>query len=175
MSILTIVVYPHPTLRKVAQPITEITPEIKKLAQDMLDTMYVAEGVGLAANQVNILKRIIVMDTSEQRNSPIIIINPQIIAHSEEMDACEEGCLSFPEVREGPITRPKEVTVQGLGLDGELFTIELSDLLARCVQHEIDHLDGKVYVDYLSALKRERLIKKMNKLIKEKKLEDAQY
>lgn len=173
MSILSIVVYPHPTLRKVAQPVKEITAEIKKLAQDMLETMYAAKGVGLAANQVNVLKRIIVMDTSETRDAPIIIINPEIIAKSEELVESEEGCLSFPEVWEGPIVRSKQVSVQGLNLKGEVFTMELDELLARCVQHEIDHLDGKVYVDYLSFLKRERLLKKMKKLIKEKALEQA--
>ena len=166
--LLPIVIYPHPTLRKVAQPVEHINEDIIALANSMLATMYDAEGVGLAANQVNALHRVIVMDCSDERHSPIIAINPEIIAHSDAQVDDEEGCLSVPEVRDGPVPRYVSVTMRAQNLEGQFFTIEAEGLLARCIQHEIDHLNGKMYFDYLSLLKQERLIKKMHKFLKQK-------
>jgi peptide deformylase len=161
MAILNILHFPDPRLRNVAQPVEAVDDNIRKLADDMLETMYAAPGIGLAATQVNVCKRIIVIDISEEKNQPLYLINPEIIelAGVEEM---EEGCLSVPGVYE-TVQRADQVRIRALGLDGKAFEMEANELLAVCIQHEIDHLDGKLFVDYLSQLKRTRIRKKLEK------------
>jgi len=161
MALLQILHFPDPRLRKIATPISHVTDKIRQLADDMLETMYDAPGVGLAANQVNIQKRIIVIDTSEDGSTPLILINPEIIAKQGEREH-QEGCLSVPEAYE-IVTRADTVTVKALNRDGEEFELEADELLATCIQHEIDHLDGKLFVDYLSSLKRQRIKKRLEK------------
>ncbi len=161
MAILKILHFPDPRLRKKATPISSVTDEIRQLADDMLETMYAAPGVGLAANQVNVQKRIVVIDTSEDKSSPLVLINPEIIDKQGEREH-EEGCLSVPEAYE-MVTRADTVKVKALNTDGEEFELEADELLATCIQHEIDHLDGKLFVDYLSNLKRQRIKKRLEK------------
>lgn len=161
MAILKILHFPDPRLRKKATPISNVTDEIRQLADDMLETMYAAPGVGLAANQVNIQKRIIVIDTSEDKSAPLVLINPEIIDKQGEREH-EEGCLSVPEAYE-MVTRADTVKVKALNTDGKEFELEADELLATCIQHEIDHLDGKLFVDYLSNLKRQRIKKRLEK------------
>ncbi len=173
MAILNIITVPHPTLKKISEPVILFDDALAQLATDMIETMYAEEGVGLAANQVNILKRIIVIDCSENRNDPIALINPSFTPLSDEMMESEEGCLSVPEVRAGPIMRYRFIRVDAQDVKGESISFEAEDFVARCIQHEIDHLNGKVYIDYLSPLKRERLLIKMKKIQKENLL-DAQ-
>jgi peptide deformylase len=161
MAILNILHFPDPRLRKVAQPVEGVDDTIRRLADDMLETMYAAPGIGLAATQVNVDKRVIVIDISEEKGQPLYLINPEIIelAGVEEM---EEGCLSVPGVYE-MVQRADQVRVRALGRDGKAFEMEVNELLAVCIQHEIDHLDGKLFVDYLSPLKRGRIRKKLEK------------
>jgi peptide deformylase len=161
MAILNILHFPDPRLRNVAQPVEAVDDHIRKLADDLLETMYAAPGIGLAATQVNVDKRVIVIDISEEKNQPLYLINPEIIelAGVEEM---EEGCLSVPDVYE-TVQRADQVRLRALGLDGKAFEMEANELLAVCIQHEIDHLDGKLFVDYLSQLKRTRIRKKLEK------------
>ncbi len=161
MAILNILHFPDPRLRNVAQPVEAVDDNIRKLADDMLETMYAAPGIGLAATQVNVDKRVIVIDISEEKNQPLYLINPEIIelAGVEEM---EEGCLSVPGIYE-TVKRADQVRIRALGLDGKAFEMEANELLAVCIQHEIDHLDGKLFVDYLSQLKRTRIRKKHEK------------
>lgn len=167
MALLEILHFPDPRLRKKATPITEITPKIRQLAEDMLETMYDAPGVGLAANQVNVQKRIIVIDVSEDKSAPLIFINPEIISKQGEREH-EEGCLSVPEAYE-VVMRADTVKVKALNLDGDEFELDADELLATCIQHEIDHLDGKLFVDYISNLKRQRIKKRLEKQFKQQR------
>ena len=167
MALLEILHFPDPRLRKKATPITEITPKIRQLAEDMLETMYDAPGVGLAANQVNVQKRIIVIDVSEDKSAPLIFINPEIISKQGEREH-EEGCLSVPEAYE-VVMRADTVKVKALDLDGAEFELDADELLATCIQHEIDHLDGKLFVDYISNLKRQRIKKRLEKQFKQQR------
>jgi len=161
MALLKILHFPDPRLRKKATVITEVTDKIRRLADDMLETMYDAPGVGLAANQINVQKRLVVIDTSEDKSAPLVFINPEIIEKHGEREH-EEGCLSVPEAYE-MVTRADTVTVKALNRDGDTFQLEADELLATCIQHEIDHLDGKLFVDYLSNLKRQRIKKRLEK------------
>jgi peptide deformylase len=161
MAILKILHFPDPRLRKKATPISNVSDEIRQLADDMLETMYAAPGVGLAANQINVQKRLVVIDTSEDKSSPLVLINPEIINKQGEREH-EEGCLSVPEAYE-MVTRADTIKVKALNRDGEEFELEADELLATCIQHEIDHLDGKLFVDYLSNLKRQRIKKRLEK------------
>ncbi|TXL14619.1 peptide deformylase [Methylococcaceae bacterium HT4] len=167
MSILSILEFPDPRLRTVAQPVANVDKAIESLVDDMLETMYEAHGVGLAATQVDIHKRIIVIDTSEDKNNPLCLINPEIIKQMGEEES-DEGCLSVPGVFE-PVTRAEEITVTAQDQQGKTFELEAGGLLAVCIQHEMDHLQGKLFVDYLSSLKRQRIKKKMTKLHKREK------
>ena len=162
MAALEVLHFPDQRLRKVAQDVVEITPEIKEIAADMLETMYLENGVGLAATQVNIHQRIVVIDTSESRDQPMVVINPQIIEQSGEEES-EEGCLSVPETN-AKVKRCEFVTLQYLDLEGNTQVIEADGLLAVCIQHELDHLKGKLFIDYLSSLKQKRIKTKLEKL-----------
>ena len=162
MSILTILEFPDKRLRTVAKEVPQVDAEIKTLVDDMLETMYAAKGVGLAATQVNVHKRVIVMDVSEDKNEPICLINPQII-EKDGVEESEEGCLSVPGFFE-KVSRAEHIKVRALNRDGESFEMEARDLLAVCIQHEMDHLEGKLFVDYLSAFKRNRIKNKLEKI-----------
>lgn len=162
MSTLNILHFPDTKLRQKAVPVVEVDDEIRTLVDDMFETMYAAPGIGLAAVQVNVLKRVITIDISEEKDQPNCFINPQIIASSGE-EELEEGCLSVPGIYEN-VTRAEKITVQYLDRDGKSVELEADGLLAVCIQHEIDHLDGKLFVDYLSEMKRNRIRKKMEKL-----------
>jgi peptide deformylase len=161
MAILDILHFPDTRLRNVAKPVAQVDDSVRKLIDDMLETMYQAPGIGLAAIQVNQPRRVIVVDISEERNQPLALINPEILDRQgeEEMD---EGCLSVPGVYE-KVQRAQRVRVRALDRDGKSFEMEVDGLLAVCIQHEIDHLDGKLFVDYLSNLKRQRIRKKLEK------------
>lgn len=162
MSVLQVLTFPDHCLRTVAKPVEAVTPEIQKIVDDMIETMYDEEGIGLAATQVDIHKRIVVIDISETRDEPMVLINPEILEKRGE-DGIEEGCLSVPGAR-ALVPRAAEVTVKALDCDGKEFTFEADDLLAICVQHELDHLQGKLFVDYLSPLKRKRIQDKLAKI-----------
>jgi len=162
VSILTILEFPDKRLRTVAKEVPQVDAEIKTLVDDMLETMYAAKGVGLAATQVNVHKRVIVMDVSEDKNEPICLINPQII-EKDGVEESEEGCLSVPGFFE-KVSRAEHIKVKALNRDGESFEMEARDLLAVCIQHEMDHLEGKLFVDYLSAFKRNRIKNKLEKI-----------
>lgn len=159
-----ILTFPDPRLKEKSKPVAEVTDSIRELMDEMLEIMYEAPGIGLAAPQVNIHKRIVVIDITEEKNSPMFFINPEIIASSGE-EEMEEGCLSVPEYT-AIVHRPSEVTVKALDKDGKEFQLECDGLLAVCIQHEIDHLNGKLFIDYLSPLKRQMVRKKMDKLKK---------
>jgi peptide deformylase len=165
MSLLNILKFPDSRLRTVAQPVENITRATKKLINDMLETMYAAKGIGLAATQVDVHQRIIVIDLNKNDKEPIVLINPIIKILGNSICPTEEGCLSVPEFTE-VIHRPGHIHVSALNKDGESFELEADGLLAVCVQHEIDHLNGKLFVDYLSSLKRERLKKKVEKKLR---------
>ena len=162
MALLPILRYPDPRLHTVARPVAQVDARIQQLVDDMIQTMYSADGVGLAATQVDVHERVIVMDTSEQHDRPVVLINPELVARSDEMVLAEEGCLSVPLVYD-KVERHARVTVRALNREGEPFEIEAEDLAAVCVQHEMDHLVGKVFVEYLSLLKRTRIKTKMLK------------
>jgi len=161
MSILSILEFPDLLLRTVAEPVENVNKEIKALVDDMFETMYESQGVGLAATQINVHKQIIVIDTSEEKDSPLCFINPKLIETLDEEET-DEGCLSVPGIFE-PINRAKKIIVQALDKEGKPFELEADGLLGVCIQHEIDHLKGILFVDYLSPLKRERIKKKMVK------------
>lgn len=161
MAILNILQFPDPRLRTIARPVEQVDDAIRKFADDMLETMYAAPGIGLAATQVNVDKRVIVLDVSEDKSQPLYLINPEIL-ELQGVEEMEEGCLSVPGIYE-TVQRADQVRIRALGLDGEPFEMEANDLLAVCIQHEIDHLDGKLFVDYLSQLKRTRIRKKLEK------------
>lgn len=162
MSLLTILRYPDARLHKIAKPVTVFDARIKQLAADMAETMYEAPGVGLAASQVNVHEQLIVIDTSETRSDLRVFINPEIIWASAEKQIYDEGCLSVPGIYDG-IERHAQIKVRALDADGKSFEIEADGLLAVCIQHEMDHLKGKVFVEYLSPLKRNRIKAKMLK------------
>lgn len=166
MALLQILRYPDPRLHTVARPVAEVDERVRRLVDDMIETMYASEGVGLAATQVDVHERVIVMDTSEQRNKPLVLINPEILSRSAETAVAEEGCLSVPQIYDR-VERAARVTVRALGRDGAPFEIEADGLTAVCVQHEMDHLVGKVFVEYLSAFKRDRIKSKMLKRARE--------
>ena len=161
MAILNILEYPDPRLRTKAKPVDVVDDEVRKLVADLFETMYDAPGIGLAATQVNVHRRIIVVDVSENRDEPHAFINPELTLLDGEVET-EEGCLSVPGFYEG-VVRAERIRVQALGTDGAPIDEELEGLLAVCVQHECDHLDGKLFVDYLSGLKRTRIRKKLEK------------
>lgn len=165
MAILNILEYPDERLRVRAKPVEAVDDAIRRLIDDMFETMYVAPGVGLAAPQVNVAKRLIVMDISEEKDAPLVFINPEILAREGEEES-EEGCLSVPGIFE-KVRRAAAVTVRALDRDGKPFEMEADKLLAVCVQHEMDHLEGKLFVDYLSPLKRQRARKKLEKARRE--------
>jgi peptide deformylase len=164
VSILTILEFPDKRLRTVAAEVSTVDDGIRTLVDDMIETMYAAKGVGLAATQVNVHKRVIVMDVSENKDEPICLINPQIIAR-DGVEESEEGCLSVPGFFE-KVSRAEHIRIRALNRDGESFEIEARDLLAVCIQHEMDHLEGKLFVDYLSTFKRNRIKAKLDKIHK---------
>lgn len=166
MALLSILRYPDPRLHTVARPVVAVDARIRQLVDDMLETMYAAEGVGLAATQVDVHERVVVIDTSDEHADPRVLINPQIIAASEDLVFADEGCLSVPAVYD-KVQRHAEVTVRALDRDGQTVQFDAQGLLAVCVQHELDHLLGKVFVEYLSPLKRERIKTKMLKKARE--------
>ena len=161
MAILDILVYPDPRLRTVAQPVDSVNEEIQQLVEDMTETMYHANGIGLAATQVNVHKQVIVMDISDSRDQRLVLINPKIVDSQGEQEY-DEGCLSIPEYY-APVIRSESVNISALDHQGELFEMHAEGLLAVCIQHEMDHLLGKVFVDYLSRLKQDRVKKKLLK------------
>jgi peptide deformylase len=174
MALLNILRYPDPRLHKVAKPVTVFDDRLKKLAADMAETMYEAPGVGLAATQIDVHQQLIVIDTSETRDDLLVFINPEIVWASPEKQLYEEGCLSVPGVYDG-VERPARVKVRALDLDGKPFELEADGLLAVCIQHEMDHLKGKVFVEYLSPLKRNRIKTKMAKEEREQKRDQPRF
>jgi peptide deformylase len=166
MALLTVLCYPDPRLHQVAKPVAEVDARIKKIVADMAETMYDAPGVGLAATQVDIHERIIVIDVSDEQNELRVFINPEITWASAEKKSWREGCLSVPDFYD-EVERPANIKLKALDLDGQEFEIEADGLLAVCLQHELDHLQGKVFVEYLSFLKRNRISQKMKKRAKE--------
>jgi peptide deformylase len=168
MTILNILNYPDPRLHNLAAPVNEVTEEHKKLIKDMAETMYAAPGIGLAATQVNQHEQIIVIDISENKDSLLVLINPEIIDKRGEQ-VCEEGCLSVPGIYE-KVKRAEWIKIQALDNSGNLFELEADGLLSVCIQHEMDHLLGKVFVEYLSSLKKNRI---KNKMIKQSKQKDV--
>lgn len=169
MALLKILEFPDPRLRTIAKPVKQINKEIIKITEDMLETMYHAPGIGLAATQVNIHQRIVVIDVSHDNNEPLILINPKII-QLEGVETMEEGCLSFPETYVS-VERAETVTIEALDIEGKTFRLDADGLLAVCIQHELDHLEGKMLVDYVSPLKRNRirqtLVKRQRQLEKD--------
>lgn len=165
--ILNILSYPDPRLRTKALPVDVVDASTRAIVQDMFETMYAAEGIGLAATQVNIHQQIIVIDISRTREHPLVFINPSITVIDEKKQVFQEGCLSVPGYYD-EVERPEHVTVSALNQHGESFTLEMEGLLATCIQHEMDHLNGKLFVDYLSQLKRHRIKEKLEKVQKQK-------
>ena len=166
MALLEILHYPDPRLHKVAKPVMAVDDHIRELVKNMAETMYDAPGVGLAATQVNVHQRVVVIDVSEEKNELRVLINPEILDKSDEKKVYEEGCLSVPDVYD-EVERPATVRVRALDLSGEPFEFDAEGLLAVCVQHEIDHLNGKVFVQHLSMLKQTRLKAKLRKAERE--------
>ena len=165
MAVLKILIFPDQRLRTVAKEVLVIDDEIKTLVSNLLETMYEGKGIGLSATQVNIHKRILVVDVSDEKDSPLILINPKIKVLDKEEKIYSEGCLSVPGFFE-EVSRPSEINITALNIEGERFTIMATDLLAVAVQHEMDHLDGKIFVDFLSNLKRQRIKSKLLKISK---------
>ena len=163
MALLKILIFPDQRLRTVAKEVLDINEEVKALCDDLLETMYEGNGIGLSATQVNIHKRILVVDVSEEKDTPMIFINPSVEVLGQEEKIYGEGCLSVPGFFE-EVSRPAKVKISALNLDGEEFSIEAEGLLAVAVQHEMDHLDGKIFVDFLSNLKRQRIKQKLIKI-----------
>lgn len=162
MALLNILEFPDPRLRTEARPVTEVDDQLRTLIDDMFETMYDAPGIGLAATQVDVHQRLLVIDVTEDRSEPLVFVNPEVTVLDEELGEYDEGCLSVPGFYE-TVNRPRRISVQALDRDGQPFTRELEGLLAICLQHEIDHLDGKLFVDYISPLKRQRIRKKLEK------------
>ncbi len=161
MANLEILTFPDARLRRRAEPVPSVDNEVRQLVDDMLETMYAAPGIGLAAIQVNVPKRVVVIDVSEDKNDPLCLINPEIVSH-DGVEEMEEGCLSVPGFYEN-VTRAEHIKVSALNRDGQPFELETGGLLAVCIQHEIDHLDGKLFVDHISILKRQRIRRKLEK------------
>ena len=170
MALLKILEFPDPRLRTIAEPVETVDDEIRKIIDDMFETMYDAPGIGLAATQVNIHKQIVVIDVSEEGNEPLVLINPSFEVLTDETEQMQEGCLSVPGFYEN-VVRPERVKLNALGRDGEPDELIADGLLAVCIQHELDHLNGKLFVDHISRLKRDRI---RGKLEKKHKLEAAQ-
>jgi len=166
MALLDVLRYPDPRLHKVASPVDQVDDEVRRLVRDMAETMYAAPGIGLAATQVDVHKQVIVIDTSDARDQLLVLINPEIVWRSETQRECEEGCLSLPGVYE-TVTRAEKVRVRALNADGEPFEREAEGLLAVCIQHEMDHLRGKVFVEYLSRLKQDRIRARLEKQLRQ--------
>lgn len=165
MALRKIILHPDPRLKKVTAPVAEITDDLRRLADDMLETMYDAPGIGLAAPQVAEMSRIIVMDCVKDEDAPpapMVLINPEVVWVSDEQSVYEEGCLSIPE-HYAEVERPKQVEVHWLGLDGKVIQERFDGLWATCVQHEIDHLNGKLFIDHLKPLRRQMITRKMQK------------
>ena len=170
MTLRSIILHPDPRLKKLCEPVARITPEIETLAADMLATMYDAPGVGLAAPQVGVLSRLYVMDCNKDPEAdpqPVVMVNPEITWRSEALNVYEEGCLSIPD-QYADVTRPAEVRVRWLGLDGQTHERDFDGLWATCAQHEIDHLDGKLFIDHIGPIKRQLITRKMVKLKRER-------
>lgn len=170
MTTRPILIHPDPRLKRVAEPVAEITAEMRALADDMLETMYDAPGIGLAAPQIGVLQRLIVMDCVKEEGAdprPMALFNPEITWRSEETGVYEEGCLSIPE-QYAEVTRPSEVRVRWQDMDGKVREEHFDGLWATCVQHEIDHLNGKLFIDYLKPMKRQMITRKMQKLKRER-------
>ena len=161
MAILDILHFPDPRLRNKAKPVAQVDDSIRRLVDDMLETMYQAPGIGLAATQVNVAQRVVVIDLSEEKNEPLCLINPEILER-DGVEQMEEGCLSVPGVYE-QVSRANHIRVRALDREGNTFEMDAEGLLAVCIQHELDHLEGKLFVDYLSSLKRQRIRKKLEK------------
>jgi peptide deformylase len=172
MSHLLILRYPDPRLHTVAKPVDKVDERIRRLVDDMLETMYANDGIGLAATQVDVHERVIVMDTSEARDTPRVLINPELTSTSDEMTVGEEGCLSVPQIYD-KVPRHARISVRALDRDGQVQTFDAEGLQAVCVQHEMDHLLGKVFVEYLSPLKRDRIKTKMLKKTREEQGQSA--
>lgn len=170
MSLLNILRYPDPRLHKVARPVTTVDARVQRLVDDMFETMYAARGIGLAATQVDVHERIIVIDVSEDRSEPLVLINPRLLETSAEFIVGDEGCLSVPTIYD-KVERHARIKVEALDRDGQPYQFEADELLAVCVQHEMDHLMGKVFVEYLSALKRNRI---RSKLVKREREEERE-
>ncbi len=172
MAILDILRYPDKRLRTVAKPVESVDDSIKKLVEDMFETMYIAPGIGLAATQVDVHQQVIVIDVSEDKTQPLCLINPVIIAE-EGTERCDEGCLSVPEIYEA-VERSEKVTVKALDQNGDEYTLQADEMLAVCIQHEMDHLKGKLFVDYLSPLKLQRIKKRLLKVMREESHDNSQ-
>ncbi|MFT6075492.1 MAG: peptide deformylase [Yoonia sp.] len=169
MSLRNILIHPDPRLKKAAAPVASVTDELRRLADDLLETMYDAPGIGLAAPQVAVMSRLIVMDCAKEDDAtpePMVLINPEVVWTSDERSVYDEGCLSIPE-QYAEVERPAEVEVSWMNLDGKIQRERFDGLWATCVQHEIDHLDGKLFIDYLRPLKRQMITRKMQKLKRE--------
>lgn len=162
MALLNILRYPDSRLHKVAKPVTNFDERLKKLVADMTETMYAAPGIGLAATQIDVHEQILVIDVSEDGNELRVLINPELLWASEEKHFFDEGCLSVPGIYDG-VERPDRVKVRAMDVEGKPYEIDADGLLATCIQHEMDHLKGKVFVEYLSPLKRNRIVKKLQK------------
>ena len=162
MAILNILEFPDPRLRTIAKAVEAVDDDLRQLIDDMFETMYDAPGIGLAATQVNVHKRLVVMDLSEDKSEPLVFINPEFESLTDEVDQYQEGCLSVPGFYEN-VDRPQKVKIKALDRDGQAFELIAEGLLAVCIQHECDHLNGKLFVDYLSTLKRDRIKKKLEK------------
>ncbi|MEW7991655.1 MAG: peptide deformylase [Candidatus Thiodiazotropha sp.] len=161
MAILDILHFPDPRLRNKAKPVAQVDDSIRRLIDDMLETMYQAPGIGLAATQVNVAKRVVVIDLSEEKNRPLCLVNPEILTKDGE-EQMEEGCLSVPGIYE-LVKRANQIRLRALDREGRAFEMEAEGLLAVCIQHELDHLEGKLFIDYLSSLKRQRIRKRLEK------------
>ncbi len=169
MALRNILIHPDPRLKKVADPVVSVDDDLRRLADDMLETMYDAPGIGLAAPQVAVMTRMLVMDCEKDEGAaprPMVLLNPSVVWTSEERSVYDEGCLSIPE-QYAEVERPAEVEVQWMSLDGKTMREKFDGLWATCVQHEIDHLDGKLFIDYLKPLKRQMITRKMQKLKRE--------
>jgi peptide deformylase len=162
MAVLEILEFPDSRLRTKAKPVVEVDKQTRSLIDDMFETMYAAPGIGLAATQINVHQRLLVIDISEDRSDPMVFINPDVSVLDTDLAEYDEGCLSVPGFYE-PVNRPRRISVTALDRNGERFTRELDGLLATCLQHEIDHLNGKLFIDYISSLKRQRIRKKLEK------------
>ena len=167
MVLLPIFSFSDSRVRTIAKPVEEVTDDIRQLAADMFETMYEAPGIGLAATQVDHHIQLIVMDISEEKNQPMVFINPKVTPLTVETQPYEEGCLSVPQIYD-KVERPSRVKIEAINLDGQAFELEADELLAVCIQHEMDHLNGKLFVDYLSPLKRQRAREKVEKVVRQR-------